>query len=222
MNKYAIIVAGGSGKRMKTKGPKQFLPLDRIPVLMHTLNKFHEAGKQIKQIVVLPANAIDHWEKLCKKHNFNIPHTVVGGGKTRFHSVRNGLKMVPDEKALVAVHDGVRPWITPALIRNVFRSAHKHGSAIPCLPVNESLRRIKNNKQSIAVDRNSFCLVQTPQCFASDTLKKAYQQKYCKSFTDDASVVEAWGGKVHLTEGEDGNRKITNLGDISHHQIFNF
>ncbi|PKP48674.1 MAG: 2-C-methyl-D-erythritol 4-phosphate cytidylyltransferase, partial [Bacteroidetes bacterium HGW-Bacteroidetes-12] len=177
MHKYAIIVAGGTGERMGQHTPKQFLKLAGKPILMHTIEKFYQTYPELKIILALPENQFDFWEELCFKYRFiNIPHEVVAGGKTRFHSVLNALKLV-NEEGIVAVHDGVRPLVSQDTIVNCFKTAQQHGNAIPVVDVVDSLRYV-NKTENKAVKRACYKIVQTPQCFQSTLLKKAYQQPF--------------------------------------------
>ncbi|OFY87711.1 MAG: 2-C-methyl-D-erythritol 4-phosphate cytidylyltransferase [Bacteroidetes bacterium RIFCSPLOWO2_12_FULL_31_6] len=214
MHKYAIIVAGGKGERMGTEVPKQFLELAGKPILMHTIEKFFKTFPIVEIIVALPENQFDFWKELCCKYKFtSIPHQLVKGGETRFHSVKNALELVK-QKSIVAIHDGVRPLVNAKTIKTCFNEAEKKGNAIPVVPVVESLRYV-NNEQNEAVKRSSFRLVQTPQCFGSENILKAYQQQFDASFTDDASVVERLGEKIHLVAGNTENIKITSPIDIA-------
>ena len=217
MEKYAIIVAGGSGTRMKTEVPKQFLLLKGKPVLFHTIEKFNKLSASVKIILALPSNQISHWKNLCKKYKFNIEHKIVSGGKERFFSVKNGLKQVT-EKSIVAVHDGVRPLVKTETIQKCFASAEKKGNAIPVISVNESLRKKKGNK-NFSVNRKEFFIVQTPQCFRSEILKTAYKQNFSPQFTDDASVVEKSGKKIYFIDGNPENIKITTPVDLKMAEI---
>ena len=212
MKRYALIVAAGSGTRMDSSVAKQFILLAGKPVLMHTLERFFQADDSIQLLLVLPAREITFWKGLCNQHSFFIPHEVTAGGDTRFHSVRNGLLQVPDG-CLVAIHDGVRPFVNRKLILHCFAEAAIHGNAVPCVPVHESLRRVSADSNE-KVDRRDYLLVQTPQCFDSDTLKKAYATVDSPEFTDDASVVEAAGTKIHLVQGIKENIKITSPPDL--------
>ena len=178
MKYYAIIVAGGKGARMKSKVPKQFLLLNGIPVLMHSIEKFFEAIPKIELIVVLPEDEMERWKALCRKHSFTIAHKTVAGGKMRFNSVKNGLEEVTDE-GIVAVHDGVRPLASVDLIRKCFAEAKKKGNAVPVIAVLDSLRIRKGSKSEI-IDRNAVAAIQTPQCFSTNILKKAYSLKMKK------------------------------------------
>ena len=210
--KIVIIVAGGKGERMQTEIPKQFLEIKGKPILMHTIDQFRIYNSDIQQIIVLPVTQIEFWKDLCKKHNFKVPHEIIVGGSTRFESVKNGLKAVKIP-ALVAVHDGVRPLVSIDTIARCFDEAEKNGAAIPVIELVDSIRHVtKNGNQS--VDRNNFKLVQTPQIFDGELLKKAYQQEYSAFFTDDASVVESLGVTIKLVEGNRKNIKITNEYDL--------
>jgi 2-C-methyl-D-erythritol 4-phosphate cytidylyltransferase len=187
--KYAIIVAGGSGLRMGTDIPKQFLLLKGKPVLMYSLEAFYEYDSSIKIIVVLPESQKKYWHSLCKQYKCKIKHAVADGGATRFHSVKNGLALVAED-SFVAIHDGVRPLITPALIAELFEKAERGRAAYPVIPVVDTLHRLTPNGNAKAVDRSKFLLVQTPQVFWSKTLLFSYNQEYDEKFTDDISVVE--------------------------------
>lgn len=212
MAKYAIIVAGGSGSRMKSVIPKQFLPVTGRPLLFYTLERFHHYDPFIKIILVLPEKQFNLWKNLCEKYRFTIEHTVVAGGKERFFSVKKGLRLIK-EKCLVAVHDGVRPLVSKQTIKKCFETAAKKGTAIPVIPLKESLRQtIKGG--TIAMKRSHYLIVQTPQCFDSELLINAYAQKYSTEFTDDASVVEKYGKKIFLVEGNEENIKITSPKDL--------
>lgn len=213
MKKYAIIVAGGSGKRMGTVVPKQFLPLLGRPVLMHTIEVFHDFDPEMCLIVVLPENQVGHWNELCDKYGFAIEHKVVTGGATRFESVKNGLAVV-DEEGVVGVHDGVRPLVLGETLNRCYIEAGAYGSAIPVMESKESVRIADETGRSHAVDRSVVRLVQTPQVFRTRLLKEVYKQDYKSTFTDDASVVEAAGHMVHLTPGNKENIKITTPDDM--------
>lgn len=210
--KSVIIVAGGRGKRMGMETPKQFLPVNGKPVLMHTILKFHSCVPKIFIVVVLPFDQIEEWNRIISEHRFIIPHQIVPGGEERFHSVKNGLNKIDDD-GLVAIHDGVRPLVSEKVIRESFSIAEKTGAAIPVIRPAESLRQIVNSG-SKPVNRDTFRLVQTPQTFQATLIKKAYQQPYEPRFTDDASVLEADGNPVSLFEGNRENIKITWPEDI--------
>ena len=212
MKKYINIVAGGSGSRMGSATPKQFLELLGLPILMHTLKKFQQSISDREIILALPEKEQSTWQSLCEKYHFDVPHQIVNGGESRFHSVQNALQKVK-EKSIVAIHDGVRPLVSETVINNCVQSAEKFGAAIPTLPMEDSIRKISDNGSQIA-DRSQFVLVQTPQCFQSEVILTAYQQEYQNSFTDDASVVEQLGHKIYLVEGNKENIKITTPEDL--------
>ena len=213
MKRFVIITAGGRGARIGGDLPKQFLPLAGKPVLMHTLQQFYDAIPDIECYLVLPEEHIVYWQKLCEKYAFNPPFRLVKGGETRFHSVKNGLDAICETDGIVAIHDGVRPFVSQKLIIKTFAKAEEKEAVIPVIPVTESLRRTEANG-SVMIDRNLYRLVQTPQTFRLDLLKEAYKQPYSERFTDDASVVEALGKEIFLIEGIRGNIKITYPEDI--------
>lgn len=212
---YVIIVAGGKGERMGASTPKQFLELAGKPILMHTLEKFKQTIPSIEIILALPENQVDFWEELCHKHKFvNIPHQIIKGGETRFHSVKNALTLVK-ENSIVGIHDGVRPLVSTATIETCFTEAEKNGNAIPVIEVVESIRYVsKEDNANKAVARSCYKLVQTPQCFSSEIILKAYDQTFDASFTDDASVVEGLGETISLVDGNRENIKITTAEDL--------
>ncbi len=213
MKKYVVIVAGGAGTRMKTDLPKQFLLLGKLPILMHTIEQFYQYESTLEIIVVLPQYQVSFWENLCNQHKFSITHKVVNGGKTRYHSVQNGLNHVADN-SLVAVHDGVRPLITKEIIATSFKVAKKSGSAITAIALKDSIRK-KEGSATISKNRADYYLIQTPQTFNSTLLKEAYSASEPNSkFTDDASVFEASQGAVTLIEGDYKNIKITTPEDL--------
>ena len=192
---------------------KQFILLNNLPVLMHTINAFFNYSNKVKIVLVLPETTFKTWDELCKKYNFQIPHQLVKGGKTRFQSVKNGLAVIKNKECLVAIHDGVRPFVKNKVIENCFETAEKLGNAVPVIPINESIREIKNS-QNLPANRKNFRIIQTPQIFHSSLIKKAYEQDYREDFTDDASVVESTGIKINLVEGNHENIKITRPVDI--------
>lgn len=212
MQLYVVIVAGGSGKRMGAEVPKQFLELAGRPVLMHTIERFKAFDESIEIITVLPENQLLHWLDLQKKYSFTIPQTLVKGGSHRFSSVKNGLKFV-NVPGLVAIHDGVRPFVSIDTIRHCFETAEKHGNAIPTISPIDSLRILTENG-STPVSRFNVKQIQTPQVFSAELIKKAYLQEYRQEFTDDATVLEALGEKINLVEGNRENIKITNPEDL--------
>ena len=208
---YVIIVAGGKGLRMGGDTPKQFLPIGGTPILMRTIQRFRQYSDRLNIILVLPQSQQDYWQKLCEKYNFNIGYTLANGGETRFHSVKNGLAMIPDdEKGVVGVHDGVRPFPSIDVISRCYETARTQGAVIPVTPVIETLRHIGG----ATVPRSEYRLVQTPQTFSIPLLKRAYSQDYTSAFTDDASVVESISHEITLVEGNRENIKITTPFDI--------
>lgn len=213
MNKYVIIVAGGKGKRMRSETPKQFLQVAGKPLLMHTINKFRDYHFDIRIILVLPAPFIDFWKSLCKRFEFTTEHELVEGGKSRFHSVKNGLKKV-EPSSLVAIHDGVRPLVSIETIHRVFDSAQEEGNAIPVVKISESLRQLNSNG-SIPVSRQDYRLIQTPQAFHSEVIIEAYEQDYQDHFTDDATVIESQGISINFVDGNYENIKITRPADLT-------
>jgi 2-C-methyl-D-erythritol 4-phosphate cytidylyltransferase len=213
MTEHVIIVAGGIGKRMNSSVPKQFLLISERPVLFYTIEKFYAYSSAISIIVVLPESSIDYWKSLCEKYKFKIPHQIAEGGSERFFSVKNGLSFVP-ENSLVAIHDGVRPGVSMAVIANCFSIAKEKGNAVPVVPIVDSLRK-KNGDKNAAVDRKNLCAVQTPQCFKSEIIKKAYDQNFSEVFTDDATVLENTGVSINLSEGNKENIKVTEPIDLT-------
>ncbi len=212
MKQSAIIVAGGYGKRMNTEIPKQFLLLNGDPVLMRTIRAFHEYNPEIDITVTLPADQLKYWQKLCIKHSFNIPHTVIEGGKTRHHSVKNATGKIR-AGSVVAIHDGVRPLLSNALIQTCFDTAAILGNAVPVIELADSIREVQGEKNARA-DRSRFRLVQTPQVFHTDLLIDAFRQKYDPIFTDEATLVESAGYKINLIKGQPENIKITTALDL--------
>ena len=250
MTDYVIIVAGGKGLRMGSDVPKQFLPVGGRPVLMRTIDRFREYSAALQIILVLPEAQQDYWRQLCREYNFPLPVTtplpqqggaylLANGGATRFHSVQNGLALIPDDaRGVVSVHDGVRPFPSIEVIRRCYETARETGTAIPVVPVVESLRHLSPHV-SQTVPRSEYRLVQTPQAFDIQLLKAAYEQAqsqarltsaereqplpkvkdanrqpYNEGFTDDASVVEAYGHAITLVEGNRENIKLTTPYDL--------
>lgn len=207
MEKYVIIVAGGSGKRMGGEMPKQFLLVAGRPVLMHTVDAFARTSSEFKFILVLPEEHFTTWNSLVDEYNFTTPVTLVAGGKERFFSVKNALAHVPNG-SLVAVHDGVRPFVSKETINEAFLVAAEKGSAVPVIDEVDSLRHVSGGA-SQAVNRSEYKRVQTPQVFQSTILKNAYNQEFSSLFTDDASVVESISEKITLTKGNVENIKLT-------------
>lgn len=206
LKKSIIITAGGSGKRMGVKMPKQFMNLNDKPILMHTIGRFYKINPEFEIIITLPEKHLKTWKDLCIKHKFKVPHHTVNGGKERYHSVKNALAFSSGD--LIAIHDGVRPVISRKLVDELFELAEKKGAVVPTIELNESLRKV-SEKNFKSVDRSKYRIVQTPQVFKADILKKAYQITYSKNITDDATLVEKTGQKIHLIEGDVNNIKIT-------------
>lgn len=214
MKEYAIIVAAGSGARMKTALPKQFLELAGKPILVHTIEKFHRYNPQMELLLVLNEEYIQFWEDLKRTINFTIPHTIVAGGNERFYSVKNALELIKDDTGIIGIHDAVRPLVSLKTLEAAYNTARERSAAIPVIAIHDSIREVDNKGNNHAVDRQSLRVIQTPQCFELETLRNAYNQNYHPSFTDDASVVEASGVKIHLVEGNRANIKITTPEDL--------
>lgn len=214
--KHTIIVAGGKGLRMGADLPKQFIPVGGLPVLMHTLLAFHQYDAQMRLVLVLPVSHQSFWHDLCRQYAFQVPHTVVDGGATRFHSSLNGIQALAQaaDTDLVAIHDGVRPFVSQDTIHRCFEAAALTGAAIPVLPVIDTLRLVTPDGSGHNVSRSDYRVVQTPQTFRLGLLRQAFRQPYSEAFTDDASVVEAIGGKVSMVEGNRENIKLTTPYDL--------
>jgi 2-C-methyl-D-erythritol 4-phosphate cytidylyltransferase len=212
MKRFAIIVAGGKGNRMKSEIPKQFIEIGGKPILMHTIEQFYKADSNIEIILVLPKEQIQYWQELQTKHGFEVPVLVSEGGTSRFYSVKNGLEKVTST-GVVAIHDGVRPFVATSTILEGFEVAEKEKTAIPTVNLVDSIRRV-DEKVNRALNRANYRLVQTPQVFDIALLKTAYQQSFSDTFTDDASVIEAMGHSVTLFDGNSENIKITTPFDL--------
>jgi len=214
MNRYAVIVAGGSGSRMGSETPKQFLPIGNAPILMHTIKRFFTSNELVNIILVLPLEQIDRWHQLCEKYSFSIPHLIVPGGKNRFQSVRNGLNSIGVNEGLVAIHDGVRPFISKRIIEETFAVAEKTGNAIAAVELKDSIRLI-DKKGNKTVQREDYRIIQTPQTFKITQIRDAFHKADHDQFTDDASVAEASGYSIELVEGAYENIKITTPEDLA-------
>jgi 2-C-methyl-D-erythritol 4-phosphate cytidylyltransferase len=211
---YVIIVAGGKGLRMGSDIPKQFLPIGGKPVLMRTLERFREYDADLQIILVLPEAQQAYWQELCEKYDFRVKYQLANGGQTRFHSVQNGLALVPDDaEGVVGVHDGVRPFPSIEVIKNCYETARTAKAVIPVIPVVETVRHLEGDT-SVTVPRGDYRLVQTPQTFDIQLLKAANRQPYNDGFTDDASVVESYGHAITLVDGNRENIKITTPYDL--------
>ena len=209
---YVIIVAGGKGLRMGSDIPKQFLPIGGRPVLMRTLERFREYSADLQIILVLPEAQQAYWQQLCRQYGFTVEYQLASGGETRFHSVQHGLALIPDDaEGVVGVHDGVRPFPSVEVIRRCYETARQTGAVVPVIPVVETLRHLAEG----TVPRDDYRLVQTPQTFDIQLLKAANHQPYHDGFTDDASVVEAYGHAITLVDGNRENIKITTPYDLT-------
>jgi 2-C-methyl-D-erythritol 4-phosphate cytidylyltransferase len=211
---FAIIVAGGSGSRMNSDLPKQFLPIGGRPVLMHTLDAFRAFSTELSITLVLPESQFEYWTTLCDQYSFSLSYQLVAGGETRFHSVRNGLDRIKTPDGIVAVHDGVRPFVSSQMIQHGFLKAAKAGTAVTCVPLKDSARLLLPDGGNQAVDRTAYRLVQTPQTFRLDWMRQAFRSEPLPHFTDCASVLEHAGYPIHLIEGSYENIKITTPEDL--------
>ncbi|MEN2284180.1 2-C-methyl-D-erythritol 4-phosphate cytidylyltransferase [Algoriphagus sp. SE2] len=216
MNKAVVIVAGGKGTRMGSPISKQYLPIGGKPILMHTLSIFHEVDPSMKLILVIPESDFKYWKELCTQFKFKIPHDLVPGGNSRFQSVRNGLNTINWEEGLVAIHDGVRPFVSREVILNSFSEAEKSGSAIAVVALKDSIRKLSDDGNSRYEERQYFRLVQTPQTFQLARIRKAFQVTELQQFTDDATVYEHQGWQVSLIAGNPENIKITTPEDMDY------
>jgi len=210
---FAIIVAGGSGSRMQSQTPKQFLSVGGEPILMRTIRRFHEYNSLLEIVVVLPLNEVSKWQALCFTHVFELKHQVVAGGATRFASVKQGLAAITAPEGVVAVHDGVRPFVPVVTIAEAFSVAKQQGNAVVAVTLKESIRHVTTTGNA-AVDRSQYRLIQTPQCFRLSLLRQAYALPEEPAFTDDASVVEKLGENINLVAGNYENIKITTSDDL--------
>lgn len=213
MQHWVIIVGGGSGTRMGSAIPKQFLTLHGRAIIRHTMERFRLALPAAQQIIVLPTSHIDTFDQILQADPIDIAYQRVNGGDTRYASVKNGLSHIAEHSGIIGVHDAVRPLVSIGVIQNAYATAASMGNAVPAIGIHDSIRRIDDN-QSTAVDRSLYRRVQTPQCFDAQLLKKAYQRPFSVSFTDDASVVEATGENINLIPGNEENIKITSPVDI--------
>lgn len=205
--KHVLILAGGDGKRVDGYVPKQFLLIGGIPLLFHTFNSFLFLNG-VKFTLVINSSYVDYWNKLCSSTGFNIPHKIAEGGPTRFHSVKRGLRYIPDD-SLVLIHDAARPFVSEETINRVIDVAVLKGNAVPAIKVVDSIREI-NAPHNKCINRNKLRAIQTPQGFKAKTIKKGYDQSYIETFTDDASVMESMGERINLVEGNSENIKISN------------
>jgi 2-C-methyl-D-erythritol 4-phosphate cytidylyltransferase len=216
MKKHAIIVAGGNGTRMGAPMPKQYLEIGGKPILMHTLSRFLEAVPDIELILVIPKLDFQLSKDLCVQFSFNVPHRLVSGGNSRFQSVKNGLNTLTDLDGLVVIHDGVRPFVNVDVIKESFEVADKKGSAVAVVALKDSIRRLTDDGKSVYQERQYFRLVQTPQTFQIQKIKKAFDVTELHTFTDDATVYEHQGWQVSLIAGNLENIKITTPEDMAY------
>ncbi len=210
--KYAVIVAGGSGKRMKQAIPKQFIVLEDKPILFYTVHKFLDFSPELQVILVLPAECIQAADFIETYFPDRINIRVVSGGTTRFHSVQKGLQAI-DGEGIVFIHDGVRPFVSHTVLNNCLNTAAAYGNAIPYIDLKDSIRKV-NGTHNITVPRNEYKAIQTPQTFDVTAIKKAFEQPFDEHFTDEASVFEKAGHRIHLVEGNEENIKITSPQDL--------
>ncbi|MEP0712102.1 2-C-methyl-D-erythritol 4-phosphate cytidylyltransferase [Algoriphagus sp.] len=212
--KAAILVAGGKGTRMGGPIAKQYLPVAGQPILMRTLSVFYGADPSTDLILVLPESEFFYWEKLCAEYKFELPHRLVAGGNSRFQSVRNGLDALSSDAKLVAIHDGVRPFVKREVIEESFEVAERTGSAISVIHLKDSIRKVNSEGHSFFEERQFYRLVQTPQTFQVEKIKKAFTASEKSQFTDDATVYENQGWQVTLIAGNEENIKITTPADM--------
>ena len=213
---HVVIVAGGKGLRMGGDTPKQFMPVGGLPVLMHTIRRFRQYDEHMHVVLVLPKDHQDYWHALCRKYDFTDAHDIADGGATRFHSSQNGVAALAGaaDDDLVAIHDGVRPFVSTDAIGRCFDAAERCGAAIPVLPVVDTLRLVAPDGSGHNVLRSDYRVVQTPQTFRLELLRRAFNQPFSERFTDDASVIEALGEKVEMVDGNRENIKLTTPFDL--------
>ncbi len=211
MDISVIITAGGTGKRMGSEIPKQFMEVAGKPILFHTISLFHKFNKSAQILVTLPESWLNYWEELINTYQFDVPHQVISGGQERFHSIKNALRYC--DEPIVMVHDGVRPLVSTETLNRCIQALEDNNAVIPVVPVKESLRKV-SGKKSEAVIRSEYRNVQTPQCFEKSVLEQAYAQEFHAGITDDASLVEQNGEHIHIVEGNDENIKITTPMDL--------
>ncbi|MES2588031.1 MAG: 2-C-methyl-D-erythritol 4-phosphate cytidylyltransferase [Bacteroidota bacterium] len=211
IQKTVIITAGGLGKRMNSELPKQFLKIHNKTILEHTISCFSNYDSEIQIVLTLPQEWIEFWQKSCLETDFTVSHEIISGGKERYHSIKNALSFAKGD--LIAIHDGVRPMVSKETIQKAFDLAQENGNAIPVFPVKESIRFVEN-EETKALDRKNHFIVQTPQVFQKEIILKAYENEFHDKITDDASLVEEMGEKIHVFEGNEENIKITTKFDL--------
>lgn len=212
MSTFSIIVtAGGIGKRMEAKLPKQFMLINERPILMYTIEQFYNFDAKAQIILTLPSDWKDYWEDLIQENDFRIPHRIIEGGKERYDSIKNALELCSGE--YIMVHDGVRPLVNTDTLMSCSIEVRRKKAVVPVVDVTESMRII-DGESSRSVDRAKYKIVQTPQCFESEVLKKAYEQEFHSGITDDASLVEESGVEIYMVDGNIENIKITTKTDL--------
>ncbi|NVJ86363.1 MAG: 2-C-methyl-D-erythritol 4-phosphate cytidylyltransferase [Algoriphagus sp.] len=216
MQKAAVLVAGGRGTRMGGPLSKQYLPIGGMPILMHTLSVFYHVDPEMELILVIPQDDFELWRKLCEEHDFSIPHRVVAGGNSRFQSVKNGISSISFTEGVVAIHDGVRPFVQESVIQESFEKAAETGSAVAVVALKDSIRKLTDDDRSFYQERQYFRLVQTPQTFDIQKIRKAFGVTELPQFTDDATVYEHQGWQVTLIPGNPENIKITTPEDMDY------
>lgn len=213
-NQYLILVAGGVGSRMNNVTPKQFIEINGEAMIIRTLRCFFNYNPGISIVISVHKDFANHLKNLVHTSGLTISNlSIAEGGVTRFESVKNGLSLIHDSDGIVAIHDAARPFVSLQTITNCFNTAALKGNATPCIALNESVRKVNEN-ESVAVNRNEYKLVQTPQCFLVSKIKQAFEQTYIPVFTDDATVLEAMGEKINLVEGNIENIKVTTPHDL--------
>lgn len=213
-----IITAGGIGKRMNSSLPKQFIQISDKPILMYTIEKFYHFDPKCQILITLPEEWKSYWEELVIEQDFKIPHRVVSGGDERYHSIKNAIQFCYGD--YIAVHDGVRPLVSEETIQKCMAKLRKSDAVIPVVSIAESLRMKGDSGKTLAVDRNEFLIVQTPQCFKRETLEKAYSLEYHSKITDDAGLVEEAGFTISTIKGNSENIKITTQADLKFAELF--
>ena len=216
-NRTVIITAGGVGKRIGKDIPKQFLLLGKWPILAHTINVFHTFDPSIEILVTLPAGWIAYWKSSIKEFDFHVPHQIIEGGEERFHSIQNALRYANGKH--IAVHDGVRPFVSAETIDRCFSSLEKFEAVVPVIELKDTIRQIDDNN-NFAVDRKNFRIIHTPQCFHAEIIRRAYCLEFTENITDDASLVEQLGVNIHFVPSNQENIKITTQFDLTISQSF--
>jgi 2-C-methyl-D-erythritol 4-phosphate cytidylyltransferase len=217
IKRSVIITAGGIGRRTGNVIPKQFLLIGNLPILAHTINEFYSFDNTLEIVVTLPNDWVDYWKSLINSISFTVPHSIVVGGVERFHSIKNALTTVHGEH--IAIHDGVRPFVSVATIERCFSSLEKFEAVVPVVDLKDTIRQVNGN-DNFAVDRKNFRIIHTPQCFHAEIIRRAYRQEFTENITDDASLVEQLGVKIHFVPSNQENIKITDQFDLIIAQSF--